>query len=106
MSLIEDIQGSLFDDNPEYDDFTAKFEPKKTTDDCYTPPLVFEAVKEWACRTFDIDPAKIVYENGAVVSTGFVTSFGGDIVAMSAPDLCRAIDRAVAVTRETNPATK
>lgn len=26
-----------------YEEFTAKFEPKKTTDDCYTPPEVLTA---------------------------------------------------------------
>lgn len=34
----------LFRDNPEYDAFVEKFTPKKTTDDCYTPPLVYDAV--------------------------------------------------------------
>ena len=25
-----------------YEEFTAKFEPKRTTDDCYTPPEVYD----------------------------------------------------------------
>lgn len=41
----------------DYDGFVAKFKPKKTTDDCYTPPAVYEAVKAWACRRYGIDPA-------------------------------------------------
>ena len=41
----------------DYDGFVAKFKPKKTTDDCYTPPMVYEAVKDWACRRYGIDPA-------------------------------------------------
>ena len=32
-----------------YDEFVDKFKPKLTTDDCYTPPLVYEAVLKW-CR--------------------------------------------------------
>ena len=32
-------QISIFTDNPEYEAFVNKFKPKKTTDDCYTPPL-------------------------------------------------------------------
>lgn len=73
-------QLSLFPDNPEYDAFVAKFEPKKTTDDCYTPPLVYEAIKNWACAEYGIDPESIVrpfypggdyerfdYSGGAVV---------------------------------------
>ena len=52
-------QLTLFPDNPEYDTFVAKFEPKKTTDDCYTPPLVYEAVKNWACAEYDVDPESL-----------------------------------------------
>lgn len=44
----------------DYGAFVEKFKPKKTTDDCYTPPAVYETIKDWACREFDIDPAKIV----------------------------------------------
>lgn len=66
----------------EYTAFVEKFKQKhrKTTDDCYTPPAIYEAVKAWACEEYDIDPAKIVrpfypggdyesfdYSNGAVV---------------------------------------
>ena len=43
-----------------YEQFVEKFKPKKTTDDCYTPPLVYEAVKGWACREYGIDPARVV----------------------------------------------
>ena len=147
-----------------YEEFVKKFEPKKTTDDCYTPPTVYEAVKEWACRKYGIDPEKIVrpfypggdyqsydypegavvvdnppfsilaqicqwyldrgipfflfapsltcfsgggsfdrmnhivcdckieYENGARVKTSFVTSYGGDVVAQSEPELTRLVN--------------
>ena len=64
----------------DYDGFVAKFKPKKTTDDCYTPPAVYEAVKAWACQKYSIDPARTVrpfwpggdyehfdYPDGAVV---------------------------------------
>lgn len=30
-----------------YEQFTQKFKPKKTTDDCYTPPAVMEAALGW-----------------------------------------------------------
>ena len=165
-------QISFFSDNPEYDAFVDKFRPKKTTDDCYTPPLIYDTVKDWACKKYGIDPAKIVrpfypggdyehfdypddcvvldnppfsiltkicefyldrgiafflfapsltafsgrsifdrinhiicdanitYENGAVVLTAFVTSFGGDIVAQTAPDLGKAINDAAAKLRK------
>ena len=44
----------------DYDGFVEKFKPKKTTDDCYTPPAVYETIKNWACSEYGIDPAKIV----------------------------------------------
>lgn len=44
----------------DYEGFVAKFQPKKTTDDCYTPPAVYEAVKAWACRRYGIDPSRTV----------------------------------------------
>lgn len=43
-----------------YEEFVEKFKPKKTTDDCYTPPRVYEAVKDWAVKEYGIDPTKIV----------------------------------------------
>lgn len=53
-------QMTLFNDNPAYDAFVEKFAHRKTTDDCYTPPLVYETVKSWACKEYDIDPDNIV----------------------------------------------
>ena len=151
----------------EYDAFVDKFKPKKTTDDCYTPPEVYEVIKDWACAEYGIDPAKvvrpfypggdyerfdysggkvvvdnppfsiltqicefyvnngipfflfcptltgfgskrlamltchiicgcqIVYENGASVNTSFVTSYGGDVVAKTAPELRELVDAKV-----------
>ena len=150
-----------------YDEFVDKFKPKKTTDDCYTPPEVYEVIKGWACAEYGIDPAKvvrpfypggdyerfdysggkvvvdnppfsiltqicefyvnngipfflfcptltgfgskrlamrtchiicgcqIVYENGASVNTSFVTSYGGDVVAKTAPELRELVDAKV-----------
>ena len=43
-----------------YEEFVAKFEPKKTTDDCYTPPSIYEIVKKWTCEKYGIDPGKVV----------------------------------------------
>lgn len=157
-----------------YEDFVGKFKPKKTTDDCYTPPLIYDAVMRWACDEYGLDPDSIVrpfwpggdyqrfdypdgcvvldnppfsilsqickfylrrgipfflfapsltalsghdivmhvnhilcgssvtYANGAVVGTGFVTSFGGDVVMQTAPGLGAAIDAAQA-SRATLP---
>ena len=147
-----------------YDEFVEKFKPKKTTDDCYTPPSVYAVIRDWACKEYGIDPAKIVrpfypggdyenydypegavvldnppfsilsricgfyldcgipfflfapsltafsrrannmrmnhiicdcgieYENGAIVRTSFVTSYGGDIVAQTEPRLTKLVN--------------
>ena len=53
-------QLSLMDDNPDYKAFVDKFKPKLTTDDCYTPPIVYDAIRDWACKKYGIDPAQIV----------------------------------------------
>ena len=53
-------QITLFDVDDEYRAFVDKFKPKKTTDDCYTPPEIYEVVKNWACREYGIDPSCIV----------------------------------------------
>lgn len=159
-----DEQMSMEDITPEYKAFVDKFKPAKTTDDCYTPPLVYDAVRDWACAEYKIDPDKIVrpfypggdyerfdysdgrvvldnppfsivskickfylerkipfflfapsltvlniatmetnhiiaeapivYENGAVVQTAFVTSYGCNIVAQTSPKLHDAITQA------------
>ncbi len=36
-----------------YEEFVDKFKPKLTTDDCYTPQLVYQAVKDWAVKELD-----------------------------------------------------
>ena len=41
-------------DQTEYQDFVDKFKPKLTTDDCYTPPEVFEAVEKWVRNTYKL----------------------------------------------------
>lgn len=44
-----------------YEEWLKKFEIKKTTDDCYTPAEIYEAVKEWAIKEYDIkDEQEIV----------------------------------------------
>ncbi len=44
----------LFND---YGAFVEKFKPKKTTDDCYTPPLVYDAVADWVANEYGLDKA-------------------------------------------------
>lgn len=37
-----------------YEDFIAKFEDAKTTDDCFTPPVVFGAVVDYVFETYNL----------------------------------------------------
>ncbi len=48
---------SLFED---YKGFTDKFKPKLTTDDCYTPPAVYDAVLRWVTERCGLQGRRIV----------------------------------------------
>ena len=74
------IQQAKFND---YDGFVEKFKPKKTTDDCYTPPLVYAAVRDWVFAHYGLDPA-----------TPVVRPFfpGGDFENADYPQGCVVID--------------
>lgn len=68
------------EESEEYQAFVDKFKPKKTTDDCYTPAPVYEAVKTWVIDKYGLadrpivrpfypggDYQKMTYPDGAVV---------------------------------------
>ena len=40
--------------NDEYNEFIDKFELPKTTDDCYTPDAVYEAVADWVAKEYGV----------------------------------------------------
>ena len=44
----------------EYADFLEKFDAKRTTDDCYTPPEVFAAAHQWAAAEYGLQGRRIV----------------------------------------------
>lgn len=43
-----------------YEEFVDKFKPKLTTDDCHTPPLVYDAIKNWVCDQYGLDQEKVL----------------------------------------------
>ena len=47
-------------DNPEYQAFVDKFKPKLTTDDCYTPPEVYDAIADWVANEYGVDKSRFV----------------------------------------------
>ena len=75
-------QLTLFSDNVEYNAFTDKFVPKKTTDDCYTPANIFDAVVNWVAAEYGRDPER------------FVRPFwpGGDYQRAEYPPGCTVVD--------------
>ena len=42
---------TAFDD---YEGFVEKFKPKKTTDDCYTPPPVYDVIADWVVNEYGV----------------------------------------------------
>ena len=66
-----------------YEAFVEKFKPKKTTDDCYTPELVYNAVRDWVLNEYNIP------ENVRIVRPFYP---GGDYQAEDYSGDCVVID--------------
>ena len=47
-------------ESKEYEEFVEKFKIKKTTDDCYTPPAVYDAVLNYVKDKHDIEGMEVV----------------------------------------------
>ena len=77
MRVGEDLEG-----DEEYQAFCAKFELDKTTDDCYTPDIIYDALCAWLECEYGLDRAK------------FVRPFypGGDFERYAYPDGCVVVD--------------
>ena len=75
-------QLTLADESDEYRAFVEKFKPKKTTDDCYTPPEIYDVVADWVADRYGLDRAD------------FVRPFwpGGDYEREEYPDGCIVVD--------------
>ena len=43
-----------------YQEFVDKFKPKLTTDDCYTPENVYQAVADWTAKEYGLDKSDFV----------------------------------------------
>ena len=75
-------RGEISEEDEEYREFLEKFKLKKTTDDCYTPAPVYDAV------------ARYVEETYGVSRDRFVRPFypGGDYVSEKYPEGCVVVD--------------
>ena len=76
------MQLSLADESPEYREFVEKFKPKKTTDDCYTPPEIYEAILDYVVERYGIDRQRVVRPFWP----------GADYRALEYPDGCTVVD--------------
>ena len=47
-------------EDEDYKEFLDKFEAKKTTDDCYTPDNIYEAVANWCASKYGVDKSRFV----------------------------------------------
>ena len=74
--------GEISEEDEEYQAFLEKFKLKKTTDDCYTPPVVYDAVADWVAQEY------------GVKRETFVRPFypGGDYQKEAYPDGCVVVD--------------
>ena len=52
--------GEISEEDEEYQEFLEKFKLKKTTDDCYTPTLVYDAIAEWVANEYKVERARFV----------------------------------------------
>ena len=70
------------EEDDEYRDFVDKFKAAKTTDDCYTPVEVYEAVASWVADQYGVERRK------------FVRPFypGGDYKRYTYPEGCVVVD--------------
>ncbi len=67
----------------DYDGFVEKFKPKKTTDDCFTPPRVYETLIDWISEN-------IMPLDGVEIIRPFWP--GGDYETADYPEGCVVID--------------
>ena len=69
-------------EDDEYKAFVEKFKGKKTTDDCYTPAPVYDAVADWVSAEYGVD------------RSAFLRPFwpGGDYEHAEYPEGCTVVD--------------
>lgn len=46
--------------NETYEQFVEKFKPKRTTDDCYTPEPVYNAVRDWTVQHYHLQGRPVI----------------------------------------------
>lgn len=84
LENIKELGNKIFDENnsEDYVEFTEKFKPKRTTDECYTPDNVYKVVADYVTERYGKDKDK------------FVRPFypGGDYKKYNYPKGCVVVD--------------
>ena len=80
--MLEQCVNDSRAESEEYKRFVEKLEPKKTTDDCYTPDNIYDVVADYVAEYYHKDKSK------------FVRPFypGGDYEKYNYPDDCVVVD--------------
>ena len=82
FDLFPDIKVRRTRASKEYGEFTDKFKTKLTTDDCYTPEPVYNAVLDWCIEKYGLQGREIVRPFWP----------GGDFEMYDYPENCVVID--------------
>ena len=82
LNLFTDVKVKRQKASKCYGDFTDKFKVKLTTDDCYTPEPVYNAVKDWTVKHYGLEGREIVRPFWP----------GGDFETYDYPENCVVID--------------
>ena len=82
IGMDEALEIQKKSNDEKYDAFVDKFKPKLTTDDCYTPTIVFDAIKDWVCNRYGVDPDKTLRPFRP----------GGDYERFDYPEGCAVVD--------------
>ena len=80
--MAQEKTNKTIEKREDYEGFVEKFKPKKTTDDCYTPPYIYDAVLGWLRQNADIEGRQIVRPFWP----------GGDYRAADYPEGCVVVD--------------
>ena len=82
MTAEQLAESMASDEAAGYREFVDKFKQKKTTDDCYTPPGIYEVVLEYVTERYGIDPERVMRPFRP----------GGDYRSEDYPDGCCVVD--------------
>ena len=82
IGLDEALKIEQLGEEEKYQAFVDKFKPRKTTDDCYTPAAVYDAIAGWVAKEYKLDRGR------------FLRPFkpGGDYQKEEYPASCAVVD--------------